>query len=94
MSLLNATFTQNTHTAIVFQSLFSWMSLLNGVFALDRFSGSDVSILVLVDVALEHSSDAVFPAFPSAFQSLFSWMSLLNKSTKGAWSNDTYVSIL
>ena len=37
-----------------------------------------VSILVLVDVALEHTVYDILLAESPLFQSLFSWMSLLN----------------
>ena len=37
----------------MFQSLFSWMSLWNLVLIIATSRSSDVSILVLVDVALE-----------------------------------------
>ena len=62
-----------------FQSLFSWMSLLNRV--RDRHESDDigqVSILVLVDVALEPEWFNDFRDCITRFQSLFSWMSLLN----------------
>ena len=63
---------------VEFQSLFSWMSLLNSLGDVQVPDMTGVSILVLVDVALEHGHFGDVKSISSMFQSLFSWMSLLN----------------
>ena len=62
----------------LFQSLFSWMSLLNTPLAVPGCRPHPVSILVLVDVALELQWISQRGGSILQFQSLFSWMSLLN----------------
>ena len=61
-----------------FQSLFSWMSLLNGSLLVELRLDRVVSILVLVDVALEpHHPHNSGPEI--VFHSLFSWVSPFNR---------------
>ena len=70
--------TPATGLLVVFQSLFSWMSLWNGQAHHDRVHERQVSILVFVDVALELEIENLVRSLYLSFQSLFSWMSLWN----------------
>ncbi len=66
---------------VKFQSLLSWMSLLNVVRSRDYGLRYTVSILVILDVALKLvTPHHLFIGSSRLFQSLLSWMSLLNFS--------------
>ncbi len=56
--------------------------------------GAHVSILVLVDVALERRICRITRSLGTWFQSLFSWMSLLNEAIAAGGVSPPQVSIL
>jgi len=62
---------------VMFQSLFSWMTLIGG--ALVSFGGrrSEVSILVFLDDAHRLETCSRLGRRENGFQSLFSWMTLI-----------------
>src|SRR4051794_19589397 len=72
-------------SAIWFQSLFSWMSVLGSGDVPGRGHPYEVSILVLVDVGprLRGFYQGGLPPGPE-FQSLFSWMSVLGRGSARA----------
>ncbi len=61
-----------------FQSLFSWISLSNRGARCHGCASRCVSILVFMDLSLEHGADREQITATFRFQSLFSWISLSN----------------
>ena len=73
-----------TETLLKFQSLFSWMLLWKTLLTVPKHFGTQVSILVLLDVALKGRMEINRVVVYYGFQSLFSWMLLWKRDRR--WS--------